>query len=87
MVEVSRPPAYLILEDGSKFDGERLGAEGVAVGEVVFNTSMTGYQEMLTDPSYVGQILMPTYPRVGNYGINGRDWDSGRIQFRGFVVR
>ena len=87
MVDGSRSPAYLILEDGSKFDGERLGAEGMAVGEVVFNTSMTGYQEMLTDPSYGGQILMPTYPMIGNYGINGRDWESGRIQVRGFVVR
>ena len=87
MVDGSRPFAYLILEDGSKFDGERLGAEGMAVGEVVFNTSMTGYQEMLTDPSYGGQILMPTYPMIGNYGINGRDWESGRIQVRGFVVR
>ncbi len=87
MVDGSRAPAYLILEDGSKFDGERLGAEGMAVGEVVFNTSMTGYQEMLTDPSYGGQILMPTYPMIGNYGINGRDWESGRIQVRGFVVR
>ena len=87
MVDGSRGHAYLILEDGSKFDGERLGAEGMAVGEVVFNTSMTGYQEMLTDPSYGGQILMPTYPMIGNYGINGRDWESGRIQVRGFVVR
>jgi carbamoyl-phosphate synthase small subunit len=87
LVDGSRGHAYLILEDGSKFDGERLGAEGMAVGEVVFNTSMTGYQEMLTDPSYGGQILMPTYPMIGNYGINGRDWESGRIQVRGFVVR
>ena len=87
MVEGSRPPAYLILEDGSKFDGERLGADGMTVGEVVFNTSMTGYQEMLTDPSYGGQILVPTYPMIGNYGVNGRDWESGQIQVRGFVVR
>ncbi|NQW17968.1 MAG: glutamine-hydrolyzing carbamoyl-phosphate synthase small subunit [Chloroflexi bacterium] len=87
MVEGSRPPAYLILEDGSKFEGERLGAEGMTVGEVVFNTSMTGYQEMLTDPSYGGQILVPTYPMIGNYGVNGRDWESGQIQVRGFVVR
>jgi len=87
LVEGSRPPAYLILEDGSKFEGERLGAEGMTVGEVVFNTSMTGYQEMLTDPSYGGQILVPTYPMIGNYGVNGRDWESGQIQVRGFVVR
>ncbi len=59
----------------------------MTVGEVVFNTSMTGYQEMLTDPSYGGQILVPTYPMIGNYGINSRDWESGRIQVRGLVVR
>ncbi len=87
MTPDERDAAYLILEDGSVFAGERLGAEGLAVGEVVFNTSMTGYQEMLTDPSYGGQILIPTYPMIGNYGINARDWESGRIQVRGFVVR
>jgi len=82
-----RPAVYLVLEDGSVYEGRRLGAAGEAVGEVVFNTSMTGYQEMLTDPSYGGQILVPTYPLIGNYGINGGDWESGRIQVRGFVVR
>ncbi|MCH7735161.1 MAG: glutamine-hydrolyzing carbamoyl-phosphate synthase small subunit [Chloroflexi bacterium] len=87
MTPDERDAAYLILEDGSVFAGERLGAEGMAVGEVVFNTSMTGYQEMLTDPSYGGQILVPTYPMIGNYGINPRDWESGRIQVRGLVVR
>ena len=87
MTPDERDAAYLILEDGSVFTGERLGAEGTAVGEVVFNTSMTGYQEMLTDPSYGGQILIPTYPMIGNYGINPRDWESGRIQVRGLVVR
>ena len=87
MTPDERDAAYLILEDGSVFAGERLGAEGMAVGEVVFNTSMTGYQEMLTDPSYGGQILIPTYPMIGNYGINARDWESGRIQVRGLVVR
>ena len=77
----------LVLEDGSIFKGSRLGADAEAVGEVVFNTSMTGYQEMLTDPSYGGQILIPTYPMIGNYGINRFDWESSRIQVRAFVVR
>ena len=77
----------MVLEDGSSYEGIRLGAEGEAVGEVVFNTSMTGYQEMLTDPSYGGQILVPTYPLIGNYGVNPEDSESGRIQVNGFVVR
>ncbi len=79
--------AYLILEDGAIFEGTAFGANAEVVGEVVFNTSMTGYQEMLTDPSYGGQILMPTYPLIGNYGINAEDFESKRIQVRGFVVR
>ena len=82
-----REAAYLVLEDGSVYEGVRLGAAGEAVGEVVFNTSMTGYQEMLTDPSYGGQILVPTYPLIGNYGVNSEDWESSRIQVSGFVVR
>ena len=77
---------YLVFEDGSVFEGERLGAEGEATGEVVFNTSMTGYQEMLTDPSYGGQILVPTYPLIGNYGINPADVESRRVQVSAFVV-
>ena len=77
----------LVLEDGSSYLGVRLGAEVEAVGEAVFNTSMTGYQEMLTDPSYGGQILVPTYPMIGNYGVNGGDIESDRIQVEGFVVR
>ena len=87
MIATEKDPAYLILEDGAVYEGQRLGAPGAVVGEVVFNTSMTGYQEMLTDPSYSGQILVPTYPIIGNYGINGSDWESGRIQVRGFAVR
>ncbi len=79
--------ACLILEDGAVFEGTAFGAPAEVVGEVVFNTSMTGYQEMLTDPSYGGQILMPTYPLIGNYGINAGDFESKRIQVRGFVVR
>ena len=77
----------LVLEDGSSYLGVRLGAEIEAVGEAVFNTSMTGYQEMLTDPSYGGQILVPTYPMIGNYGVNAGDVESDRIQVEGFVVR
>jgi carbamoyl-phosphate synthase small subunit len=79
--------AILVLEDGSVYEGYSFGAETTAYGEVVFNTSMTGYQEMLTDPSYAGQIVVPTYPLLGNYGINPEDFESKRIQVRGFVVR
>lgn len=78
---------YLVLEDGTVFAGEVFGAETSTYGEVVFNTSMTGYQEMLTDPSYAGQILVPTYPLQGNYGVNRGDFESRRIQVAGFVVR
>jgi len=77
----------LVLEDGSVYEGYAFGAEASAYGEVVFNTSMMGYQEMLTDPSYAGQIVVPTYPLIGNYGINEQDFESNKIQVRGFVVR
>jgi len=79
--------ALLVLEDGSVYEGYAFGAEASAYGEVVFNTSMMGYQEMLTDPSYAGQIVVPTYPLIGNYGINEQDFESNKIQVRGFVVR
>jgi carbamoyl-phosphate synthase small subunit len=79
--------AILVLEDGSVYEGYSLGAEADAIAEVVFNTSMVGYQEMLTDPSYAGQIVVPTYPLIGNYGINEQDIESNRIQVSGFVVR
>ena len=79
--------AYLVLEDGETFEGESFGATGETVGEVVFNTSMTGYQEVLTDPSYSGQIVAMTYPHVGNYGVNDEDHESGRVHVKGFVVR
>ena len=79
--------AFLVLEDGSTYRGYAFGAERSGHGEVVFNTSMTGYQEMLTDPSYAGQIVVPTYPLIGNYGINERDFESRRVQVSGFVVR
>ena len=80
-------PAYLLLEDGRRFDGFSLGAEGSAIGEVVFNTSMTGYQEVLTDPSYSGQLVTMTYPLIGNYGTNHEDVESSRPQVAGFIVR
>jgi len=79
--------AVLVLEDGSHYEGYTFGAEAFAYGEVVFNTSMTGYQEMLTDPSYAGQILVLTYPLIGNYGINDHNFESACVQVRGFVVR
>src|SRR5436190_21151597 len=79
--------AILALEDGSVFHGEAFGARATACGEVCFNTSMTGYQEILTDPSYKGQIVTMTYPHIGNYGINAIDRESPRPQVEGFVVR
>ncbi len=78
---------WLFLEDGSHFAGQMLGADVQSVGEVVFSTSMTGYQEMITDPSYQGQILTLTYPIIGNYGINTHNIESLNIQVRGLVVR
>ncbi len=80
-------PAILVLADGSVYQGYSFGAEADACGEVVFNTSMVGYQEMLTDPSYAGQIVVPTYPLIGNYGINEQDIESAKIQVRGFAIR
>jgi carbamoyl-phosphate synthase small subunit len=79
--------AILVLEDGSVYEGRAFGAATTTYGEVVFNTAMTGYEEMLTDPSYAGQILVPTYPLIGNYGINEADFESRQIQVRGFAVR
>jgi carbamoyl-phosphate synthase small subunit len=79
--------AVLLLEDGTLFEGEALGAEGEAFGEVVFNTSLTGYQEVLTDPSYRGQIVTMTYPLIGNYGIALEDNESSGTWLSGFVVK
>lgn len=79
--------AILVLEDGSVFKGVSIGAEGSVVGEVVFNTSMTGYQEILTDPSYSQQIVTLTYPHIGNTGTNSEDEESSRIQAQGLVIR
>lgn len=79
--------AFLALEDGTVFEGESFGAPGARTGEVVFNTGMTGYQEILTDPSYRGQIVVMTYPHIGNYGVNPEDMESVAPHAAGFVVR
>ena len=79
--------AILVLEDGSVYEGHSFGVETTTYGEVVFDTGMAGYQEMLTDPSFAGQILIPTYPLIGNYGINESDFESKQIQVRGLAVR
>lgn len=79
--------AILVLEDGRTFEGASFGADGEAFGEMVFNTSMSGYQEILTDPSYAGQIVAMTYPLIGNYGVNEEDVESRRPWVEGFVVR
>ncbi|MHC4214372.1 MAG: glutamine-hydrolyzing carbamoyl-phosphate synthase small subunit [Planctomycetota bacterium] len=79
--------AILALEDGTIFEGSGFGASGECYGEVVFNTSMAGYQEILTDPSYKGQIVLMTYPLIGNYGVNSEDVESRKIFVEGFVVR
>src|SRR2546423_12909967 len=78
--------ALLALEDSRIFEGESFGATGTCVGEICFNTSMTGYQEVLTDPSYRGQIVAMTYPLIGNYGTNDADAESRSPHVRGFVV-
>ncbi len=79
--------AILALEDGSIFHGTGFGAKASASGEVCFNTSMTGYQEILTDPSYKGQIVTMTYPLIGNYGVNSQDVESWKPHASGFVIR
>jgi carbamoyl-phosphate synthase small subunit len=86
-MQAKRTVALLALEDGLTFSGRSWAAEGEACGEMVFNTSMTGYQEVLTDPSYAGQIVCMTYPLIGNYGVNHRDEESSRPWVEGFVVR
>src|SRR2546426_8206594 len=79
--------ALLALEDGLYFKGRSFGSYGEASGEIVFNTSLTGYQEILTDPSYAGQIVTLTYPLIGNYGVNSQDEESRRPYAEGLVVR
>ncbi|MCG6896862.1 MAG: glutamine-hydrolyzing carbamoyl-phosphate synthase small subunit [Thiocapsa sp.] len=80
-------PAVLVLEDGSVFRGTSIGADGTSVGEVVFNTSMSGYQEILTDPSYLRQLVTLTYPHIGNVGTNVEDEESDRVQAAGLIIR
>ncbi|MBI4498806.1 MAG: glutamine-hydrolyzing carbamoyl-phosphate synthase small subunit [Chloroflexi bacterium] len=87
MTRAERRRALLVLEDGATFAGYTLGAQARTAGEVVFNTAVTGYQEVLTDPSYAGQIVVMTYPLIGNYGVNPFDVESPQVQVRGFVVR
>ncbi|MGD8207185.1 MAG: glutamine-hydrolyzing carbamoyl-phosphate synthase small subunit [Thiohalocapsa sp.] len=82
-----RNPAVLVLEDGSIFRGTSIGADGQSVGEVVFNTAMTGYQEILTDPSYRRQLVTLTYPHIGNTGVNSEDEESAAVQAAGLIVR
>ena len=84
---MKRKPAILVLSDGTVFEGYSFGAEGETIGEVVFNTSMTGYQEILTDPSYKGQIVTMTYTEQGNYGVNSEDVESWRPWVEGFIVK
>ncbi len=84
---LSGPRAWLALEDGTVFEGRSCGAAGEASGEVVFNTSMSGYQEVFTDPSYAGQIVTMTSPHIGNYGVNGADMESRGVFAKGFIVR
>jgi carbamoyl-phosphate synthase small subunit len=79
--------AMLVLADGSTFTGKAVGASGLSVGEVVFNTSMSGYQEILTDPSYAGQIITLTYPHIGNTGTTPEDDESGQVWAAGLVIR
>jgi carbamoyl-phosphate synthase small subunit len=81
------PPAILALADGTVYLGNSIGATGSTVGEVVFNTSMTGYQEILTDPSYCQQIVTLTYPHIGNYGVNAQDVESDRVQAAGLIIK
>jgi len=87
MGSVDKVPATLVLEDGRIFRGRTFTGQGESYGEVVFNTSMTGYQEVLTDPSYNGQIVCMTYPLIGNYGVNEEDMESAGVQVEGFIVR
>ena len=84
---MSPDPGYVLLEDGTRLDGELCGHPGRITGEVVFNTSMTGYQEAVTDPSYAGQIITFTYPLIGNYGVSAEAMESDRVHARGVVMR
>ena len=79
--------SFVLLEDGTRFDGEAVAAPGPVTGEVVFNTAMSGYQEAVTDPSYAGQIITFTYPHVGNYGASGEAMESDRAHARALIMR
>src|SRR5438105_7138723 len=79
--------AYVMLEDGARFDGVGCAADGIAVGEIVFTTSMSGYQEAVTDPSYAGQLLVFTYPQIGNYGVDAQAMESDRVHARAAIMR
>ena len=88
MIQINtNKPVKLVLENGTVFSGVSFGAEGETIGEVCFNTGMTGYQEILTDPSYCGQLITMTYPHIGNYGVNLEDVESTKIHAAGFIVR
>ncbi len=78
---------YVLLEDGTRFDGEVCAAEGHAVGEVVFTTGMSGYQESMTDPSFAGQLITFTYPHIGNYGVSAQAMESERVWARAAIMR
>src|ERR1044071_3131403 len=84
---MTKTKAILALADGQYYEGISFGAEGEVMGEVVFNTSMTGYQEILTDPSYEGQLVAMTYPEIGNVGVNAEDAESARPFTKGFIVK
>src|SRR5438067_13894260 len=79
--------ALLVLADGTVFRGRSIGAQGTAVGEVVFNTALTGYQEILTDPSYCRQIVTLTYPHIGNYGVNAEDVEARKVHAAGLIIK
>ncbi len=84
---MARSPAYVLLEDGTRFDGEACAAEGHAVGEIVFTTGMSGYQESVTDPSFAGQLITFTYPHIGNYGVSASSMESDRVWARAAIMR
>jgi len=86
-MEIDQPRALLALEDGTLFEGRSFTGHGEVIAEVVFNTSMSGYQEILTDPSYSGQMVTMTYPLIGNYGINDEDVESSGVQVAAFLVK
>lgn len=84
---MSEATAYVLLEDGARFDGIACGADAPTVGEIVFTTSMSGYQEAMTDPSYAGQLIAFTFPQVGNYGVSAEAMESDRVHARAAIMR